>query len=208
MSLPARAAKTRYNGGMKRWAQLADVVKRLLIVAVLFASPLRADQTAPELDGLFALLKGDLEAAAVVAVTQEIWSAWLRHDDDEVRALMRAGMRDMRAARWRDALGRFNAAVDLAPDFAEAWNKRATVYYLMGDFAASTTDVVKTLRLEPRHFGALVGQGMMFMQAQNVEQALSYFRRALAVNPHMDNVRGYVDVLLRLQNLSSDPKAI
>ena len=174
-------------------------MKRCLIIAALFAAllaaPLRADQNAPVLDELFALLKSDLKGAAAVAVTREIWSAWLQHDNREVGALMDAGMRDMRAARWRDALGSFEAAVDLAPDFAEAWNKRATVHYMLGDFPASSADVVETLRLEPRHFGALVGQGMMHMQQRNAAQALLYFRRALAVNPHMDNVRRYVERL-------------
>jgi len=165
---------------MKPWPVIAA------LFAMLLAAPLRADQNAPVLDELFALLKGDLKGAAAVAVTREIWSAWLQHDNREVRALMDAGMRDMRAARWRDALGSFDAAVDLAPDFAEAWNKRATVHYLLGDFPASSADVVETLRLEPRHFGALVGQGMMHMQQRNAAQALLYFRRALAVNRLMD----------------------
>jgi len=186
---PAKPAGTRYNRAMKSWPVIAA------LFAVLLAAPLRADQNAPVLDELFTLLKGDLKGAAAVAVTREIWSAWLQHDNREVRALMDAGMRDMRAARWRDALGSFDAAVDLAPDFAEAWNKRATVHYLLGDFPASSADVVETLRLEPRHFGALVGQGMMHMQQRNAAQALLYFRRALAVNPHMDNVRRYVERL-------------
>lgn len=188
----AKPAGTRYNGAMKAWLITAA------LFATLLAAPLRADQNAPVLDELFELLKSDLEGAAAVEVTREIWSAWLQHDNREVRALMDAGMRDMRAARWRDALGRFDAAVDLAPGFAEAWNKRATVHYLLGDFPASSADVVETLRLEPRHFGALAGQGMMYMQQRNAAQALLYFRRALAVNPHLDNVRRYVEVLSRV----------
>ena len=72
------------------------------------------------------------------------------------------------------------------------------MHYLLGDFTASSADVVETLRLEPRHFGALVGQGMIHMQAHNTGKALNYFRRALALNPHMDNVRGYVEVLSRM----------
>lgn len=190
-SAAAQPAGTRYNDAMKAGLIIAA------LFAALFAAPLRADQNAPGLDDLFELLKSDLEAAAAVAVTREIWSAWLQHDNREVRALMDAGMRDMRAARWRQALGRFDAAVDLAPDFAEAWNKRATVHYLLGDFPASSADVVETLRLEPRHFGALAGQGMMYLQRRNAAQALLYFRRALAVNPHMDNVRRYVERLSR-----------
>lgn len=179
-------------------------MKHFLFITLLLVAPVRADQNLPVLDELFASLNGALEAITAAAVTREIWAVWLQHDDAEVRALMDAGMRDLDARRWRNALGRFGAAIDLAPDFAEAWNKRATVYYLMGDFAASSADVVETLRLEPRHFGALTGQGMMHLQEQNIDLALLYFRRALAANPHMDNVRGYVELLSRAQ----DKKAI
>ena len=180
------------------------MMKRILLLTILLAASVRADQNLPVLDELFASLNGALEGTTAAAITGEIWAAWLQHDDAEVRAAMEAGIRDMDARRLRDALGRFDAAIDLAPDFAEAWNKRATVYYLMGDFAASSADVVETLRLEPRHFGALTGQGMMHFQERNIDLALLYFRRALAVNPHIDNVRRYVEFLSR----GRDKKAI
>ncbi len=175
-------------------------MKLILLIVLLFAAPIRADQNAPVLDELFASLSGALEAERAAAVTGEIWTAWLQHEDEQVRALMDAGVRDMNAQRWQDAVEQFDAAIDLAPDFAEAWNKRATVYYLMGDFAASAADVVETLRLEPRHFGALTGQGMMHLQEENIDLALLYFRRALRVNPHMDNVRSYVELLSSRQD--------
>ncbi len=175
-------------------------MKHFILLVILLTSPIRADQNLPVLDDLFASLNGALEAETAAMVTREIWAAWLAHDDERVSALMDAGMRDMNAQRWEDALGRFDAAIDLVPDFAEAWNKRATVYYLMGDFAASAADVVETLRLEPRHFGALAGQGMMHLQEQNAGLALLYFRRALAANPYMDNVRRYVELLSRAQD--------
>ena len=174
-------------------------MKHFLVIALLLVSPIRADQNLPVLDELFAALNGALDAETAVAVTQEIWAAWLQHDDEQVRALMDAGMRDMNSQRWDDALAQFDAVIDRTPDFAEAWNKRATLYYLMGDFAASSADVVETLRLEPRHFGALAGQGMMHLQEKKIELALLYFRRALSANPHMDNIRQYVELLSRMQ---------
>ena len=176
----------------------------VLLITALLASPLHADQNAPELDELFALLKGDIESTTAAAVSGEIWTAWLRHDDAEVRVLMEAGIRDMRANRLHDALRRFDAAIERAPDFAEAWNKRATVYYMMGDFDSSAADVVETLRLEPRHFGALAGQGMMSMQEKNIDQALLYFRRALDANPHLEQMRRYIELLSQMR----DEKAI
>ncbi len=174
-------------------------MKHLLIISLLLAAPLRADQNLAVLDDLFAALHGEVEAATAVAITHEIWAAWLQHDDEQVRALMEAGIIALDAGRWGDALGRFDAAIARAPNFAEGWNKRATVYYLMGDFAASSADVMETLRLEPRHFGALTGQGMMHLSQENIELALRYFRRALISNPRMDNVRHYVGRLSRAQ---------
>lgn len=176
---------------------LAAAIFAALFAALFAVAPSRADQNAPQLDDLFAQLKTGLNAAAAVEVTRAIWDAWLQHDERGVNQQMDAGLRAMRDRLWRDALVCFDAAVALAPDFAEAWNKRATVYYMLGDFEASSADVAETLRLEPRHFGALVGQGMMHMQSREDALALVYFRRALAVNPHMDNVRGYVERLAR-----------
>lgn len=182
---------------MKRYLALAILATVAIIAAAAPPLTSRADQNAPVLDELFARLQTDLTAAAAVRVTRAIWAAWLQHDDQAVNTQMAAGLRAMQAGRWRDAVAPFDAAIAMAPDFAEAWNKRATVYYMLGDFDASGADVAKTLRLEPRHFGALVGQGMMHMQSHEAEQALIYFRRALAVNPHMDNVRELIARLMR-----------
>ena len=176
----------------------------VLTFVLLSVASLRADQNLPVLDELFASLNEELDAGEAVAVTRAIWVAWLAHDDARVRDLMGAGMRAMDARRLHDALAKFDAAIDLAPDFAEAWNKRATVYYLLGNFAASADDVVETLRLEPRHFGALSGQGLMHLQDENYEQALDYFERALTENPYMDNIRRYVEMLKKAR----DSKAI
>jgi len=94
-----------------------------------------------------------------------------------------------------EAVEIFSELIKISPDFAEAWNKRATVYYMMGKFELSTADVVETLRLEPRHFGALSGQGLIHLQSKREQAAIDWFKRALRVNPFMDNIRISVDQL-------------
>ncbi|MDE0716122.1 MAG: tetratricopeptide repeat protein, partial [Gammaproteobacteria bacterium] len=89
----------------------------------------------------------------------------------------------------------FTDLIDIAPDFAEAWNKRATVLYMMGKYDQSTADVRETLRLEPRHFGALSGQGLIYMETGKQAEALHWFRRALEVNPFMEGVQQNVKLL-------------
>ena len=91
----------------------------------------------------------------------------------------------------------FNALIELAPDLAEAWNKRATLYYLMEDYDASVADVKQTLALEPRHFGAIVGMGLIYDALGDQEAALEAFRRGLKVNPHMPHIKQKSEQLAR-----------
>ena len=88
------------------------------------------------------------------------------------------------------ALDVLDQVVLVKPDFAEGWNKRATVYYLLDDYAASLTDIRRTLALEPRHFGALAGLGMILEHTGHEERAIEVFRRALEINPQMDRGAG------------------
>jgi len=81
------------------------------------------------------------------------------------------------------------------PDFAEAWNKRATVYFLIDDYAASIADIRQTLALEPRHFGALAGLGMIFQAMDRKNDAIQVFERALEINPQLDKVREALEEL-------------
>jgi tetratricopeptide (TPR) repeat protein len=102
---------------------------------------------------------------------------------------MRQGARAMSANNFALALESFNALIRLAPNLAEAWNKRATLYYLMRKFDASIADVKQTLALEPRHFGAVAGLGLIFEQLGNLPAALQAFREGLKINPHMASIR-------------------
>ena len=156
-----------------------------LALTMLPLSPNFADQNDPELDTLFRKLQITQSQAEAQGITNRIWTLWREHEDDAVTELMALGMRSVRVADLDGAIDYFSQVIRLAPEFAEGWNARATTYYNMGEYALSTSDVRVTLNLEPRHFGALSGQGMIYMQQDNPDDAVVFFERALEMNPHM-----------------------
>ena len=109
--------------------------------------------------------------------------------------MMRLGMQMMQTNQLTEAGQIFSRLIDLEPDFAEAWNKRATVRYLVGDHDGSKADIVEVLEREPRHFGALSGLAMIHMQNGNLKGALNAYEAALKVNPFMMNAQQMIDAL-------------
>ena len=106
----------------------------------------------------------------------------------------------MNARRFRDAVERFSELIDAEPSFAEAWNKRATVYYLMDRYEDSVRDIERTLALEPRHFGAISGMGLIFLERADEVGALDAFEKVLEIHPYARGARFYVEQLrLRLR---------
>lgn len=153
--------------------------------AVAATLPVAADQTDGRLDALFQRLleaPGPGEAQLVEGL---IWQIWVQSDDGAVRGLMNDGVAAMSRGDHRHALGKFDQMVVIAPDFAEGWNKRATVHYLLGNYAQSLGDIAKTLALEPRHFGALAGRGLVYVRLEDERRALKAFEEALAIHPNL-----------------------
>ncbi len=126
---------------------------------------------------------------------QRIWLLWLHSDDKAVNRLMAQGVIAMQRGALDRALDRFDEITRRAPDFAEGWNKRATVLYMMGRHRESVADVQQVLNLEPRHYGALSGLGMILVALGREEDALEWLRRALEVNPYLDGIRVLADEL-------------
>jgi len=164
----------------------------LALVAGLWLAALgaaaHADQTDPRLDELFQRLKAAPDLEAAQPIDREIWRIWLEHPDKRTREVTLIGMSFTNGGRPRLAELAFNEAIDRAPDFAEAWNKRATLRYLVGDYTGSVEDCAHVLQLEPRHYGALAGLGSIHMALKDYEAAVHWFEAALAVNPHMPGV--------------------
>lgn len=168
-----------------------------LVASLGFAVSGSAAQEDARLDELFERLKTTGDPVEGRGLTSEIWSIWLRSDDESVDRLMRKGIVAMAERDFETALILFNAIVEEAPDFAEGWNKRATVHYLMGNYPASVSDVERTLALEPRHFGALSGLGLINMALGRDEIALKAFEAALEVNPHLSGPKANIEDIKR-----------
>lgn len=126
---------------------------------------------------------------------QRILRAWHRSGSATVDLLIRRANAAIKDEDYALALEYLDTIVVLAPDFAEGWNKRATVYYLIDEYQRAIADIGRVLALEPRHFGALGGLGMIFRELNDRERALSAFRRALDVHPFFGDIRSAAERL-------------
>ncbi len=154
-----------------------------------------ADQRDGRLDSLFERLQETSDPADAAAVQQQIWQIWIESEDQTLSQLMRRGMSAMANGDHETALDAFDSLVEQAPDFAEAWNKRATVYYLMGRLDESVSDIQYTLKLEPRHFGALSGLALIYDAVEKPEAAIRSLEAALEINPHLHGSRERINQL-------------
>jgi tetratricopeptide (TPR) repeat protein len=114
-----------------------------------------------------------------------LWLLWGRSGDAQVDTLMARGVEEMQAGRNAGAIAVFTEVIQRKPEFAEGWNRRATVYFLAGEFKRSIADCDEVLRRNPAHFGALAGLGQIYLALDEPEQALAWFRKALEVNPNL-----------------------
>jgi tetratricopeptide (TPR) repeat protein len=126
---------------------------------------------------------------------QGLWLLWTRSGDAAIDALMAKATEEMQAGRYAEAINLLDQIVKKKPDFAEGWNRRATVHYLAGDLQKSIDDCDQVLKHNPRHFGALSGLGQIYLQLQDDAKALESFRRALEMNPNMVGVEMNVRML-------------
>jgi tetratricopeptide (TPR) repeat protein len=129
---------------------------------------------------------------------QGLWLLWSRSGDAALDRLMARGVEEMQAGRHADAIKTFSQVIRSKPDFAEAWNKRATTYFLAGDYPKSIADCNEVLKRNARHFGALSGLGQIHLELDEPGAALVWFRRALEVNPNMVGVEMNIEALERL----------
>ena len=163
---------------------------------LLTYAPANADQTDPKLDKLFTALQTSLSNANAASLEREIWAIWTRYPDDQaINRRMDRAIKMMNAGRLDDADAMFSAIISRKPAFAEAWNKRATVRFFRGDDAGSANDILQVIKLEPRHFGALSGLGMIKVHAGDLQGALQAYRAAQRINPFLPNIEMIIDKL-------------
>jgi tetratricopeptide (TPR) repeat protein len=146
-----------------------------------------APKGADPLERLFAEL-ADPDNPAWTRAQADIMREWSKSGSPAMDLLLKRGQQAIEAGDYEAAIEHLTALTDHAPDFAEGWNARATAYFLAGQFGPSVDDIRHTLALNPRHFGALAGLGMIFEQVENPDAALRAYRASLAVNPHQDSV--------------------
>ena len=162
--------------------------KKILIIFIfifLGLSEVFADERKKQLDKLFNELKKD-NPVLTFEVEQKIWKIWSTHPKkNELTLMLSEGSTLVKNDKLNEAVNIFTKVIELDPNWAEAWNKRATVLYLLGEFQKSQNDIDKVLKLEERHFGALAGQGLVNIQLKNYEKAIMSYEKAQKIYPTM-----------------------
>ena len=198
--------KTDGRGGRALTIGTAALVAATLLVGMptavgANAAPAEESASTPDptrskqLDGLFADLKESKSVGESRVIESKIWAAWLDSGDTEIDVMMTRAIAAMSGGDFVEAIGQLNRIIEIRPDYAEGWNKRATVYFIMKDYQRSLEDVARTLALEPRHFGALSGLGMIMVQLGDKRQALQAFKRALELDPNLSGAKEAIDDL-------------
>jgi tetratricopeptide (TPR) repeat protein len=160
-----------------------------ILCLTLFLSNHLSAAAQSDLDALFGKLRDPATGSEVLRIEPEIWTAWMRGGTNEQNEALAKATASMNVADLSNAEKQLNALLEKTQTFPEVWNKRATLYFLMGRFDESLADIVKTLELEPRHFGALSGRGMIYQRLGRDAEALAAFKEALSINPSMVGAR-------------------
>lgn len=153
------------------------------MLSLVGATPVLADQNAPELPGLFDQLKSTDQPIDAQPLEQQIWGHWLTGPDEVSGHMMSQIQIALQSGQHELGLVLCDQLIDAYPDFAEAWNKRATFMYILNRLDESVVDIQATLELEPNHFGALSGLGLILMRTGDAEGALHAFEEVLKISP-------------------------
>ena len=177
-------------------------MKKILSIIILFlsTSSVSANDRDIELDKLFLELKKNIPSLSS-RIAQQIWTLWSTHPTDQkLTSLLDEGSRLVQDRQLKRAINIFSEAIELDPSWAEAWNKRATVFYMIGEFQKSQDDIDKVLKLEARHFGALAGQGMVNIKLKNYDKAKRSYQKAQEIYPAMKSPKIMIKEIQELIN--------
>ena len=181
-------------------------ISAILILSLFFFINVDAEDRKSELDELFSQLKNTKDLSTAQIVEKKIWEIWLIHPSDDRRGfrlteLLNQGTRLMNGGALSKAYVLFTKIIATEPDWSEAWNKRATVLYLMKKYQSSLNDIKVTLALEPRHFGALSGQALNYIELKQYKKAIQSYKSAQKIYPLLDSAKKMIP---ELQELISD----
>jgi tetratricopeptide (TPR) repeat protein len=163
----------------------------IALLLMLSSPALAIDDAKPrsqQLDVLFGELHKAAAPDASAKIQADIWAIWAHNDSATAEQLLRQAVAAMNAHEYDAAEQTLIQLVETYPDFAEAWNKRATLYFMQGRYDASLIDIEQVLELEPRHFGALAGKAMILRAQKRTGEALKVLKETLTINPHMQSV--------------------
>ncbi|MEK9945734.1 MAG: tetratricopeptide repeat protein [Alphaproteobacteria bacterium] len=167
----------------------------ILASMLVFGAAASARQDDSRLDDLFMRLQTTADAQEAELIEGLIWTLWFQSGDPDTDRLLASGNDAMGAGRYDEALARFSRVIERDPTFAEGWNRRATLHYLMGNFDASVRDIQETLAREPRHFGALSGLGLINTALERWDSAVKAYEEALRVNPFLSGAKSNIEDL-------------
>ncbi len=171
-------------------------VRYLAMTLLLCVAPLASsDQTNPRLDELFEQLQSSQDSLILVEVEAEIWEIWYDSGNEEIDALMAQGANSARVGNLSGAEEIYSQVIEQMPEFSEGWNRRATIRFYRNDYEGSLADIEETLRLEPRHFGAIWGLGMILGWQRDYERAILAFERLLELKPNAQDARPRIEML-------------
>ena len=176
-------------------------MKKIFIIIILIlinTNFLLADDRNSELNRLFNELKIKDQSSSF-KIEQKIWKIWSTHpSNDELTSMLSVGSDFVNDNQYPKAVEIFTKVIKLDPSWAEAWNKRATVLYMMGEFEKSQNDIDEVLKLEKRHFGALAGQGLVNIKLENYEKAIMSYEEAMKIYPAMNSPKIMIKQLKEL----------
>ena len=178
-----------------------------LIGVVLFLCistfQLLADQSDKRLNYLFNKLVVAENEQEINKITNQIWKIWHEIDDPKMTRTFETGIQMMNLGYFKRSIDYFDKVINKNPNFAEAWNKRATAHFMMGNFDLSMQDISKTLQLEPRHFGALDGMSLIFIHTNQFEKAIEVYDKMLEIFPNSIGTKLKKENMLSLSTKST-----
>ena len=160
-----------------------------LICLLFLPASVIADQSDERLDDLFSTLLISTDLTTIRSTENQIWEIWFNHANDDVEQLIQMGVTRMNYNRYAEAMLIFTQLIENFSDYAEGWNRRATLHYILGNLDESIADIEKVLELEPRHFGALSGLGLVYLQQKQLSKAKQAFENLVDLHPNSPNAQ-------------------
>jgi tetratricopeptide (TPR) repeat protein len=171
------------------------IVQLSLGILLIFSGSVFSDQTDKRLDELFSVLQSSEDQTELQTIESSIWEIWFDSGKPEIDLLMEEAGSAVQAGKLAYAEGLYSQVIEKLPDFSEGWNRRATVRFYQNDYAGSLEDIQRTLILEPRHFGATWGLGMILGSQRDLIGAIAAFERLLEIKPGARDAKPRLEML-------------